>query len=712
MRISTLGTGSDWLAQATGSAAGAHTLEPSGAKRRRYPTTLPLLLVALCVSGLVPRGTQAQSWPSLGAQIAASPVAIDSGSELAKLIAVNQDFGMLRPEEANDNRGLPPWLRVLWRKSHPQAKFPPLSQDPTGGYPLVLKEVWEWLLHHQDLQPGAVEADRVPGEAPWLEPEATASGEVRVSGPQTKPRSESDIRVNFLDPRKIIAASNSVEASGRQSMFYSTDSGKTWGQTKLSLVLGDQLQSDPAVEWTSDGTAWTRTLGISTQSGFVLRLRSYKSTDNGATWTFEATPSGSQNQVDKEMHWVDHGASSPCKDYQYAIWHNDEPAFVSVRNPITEVWSAPVQVSGAESTGTAIGGDVKANAFGDAFGFWPTTTNARVFGVKSTNCGTSWGTPVQIATTFDTFDIGVPSFNRRRALIYVAGGAYRTAGKNLVYATWTDLSGKAGCTTPANEPGASVASICKTRIWFSRSTNGGATWSAKRMVNDQASLNDQYNQWLAVDETTGQLGLMYYDTVADAGRKKAHVYFQSSFDDGVTWSAPLQVTSQTTDETTGGPDNGNQFGDYNSLSGIAGTFWPSWTDRRSGGREEIWTAKVTSNGANDPPPGPWLTTPALPGFQFKSRIDATRLATPVSDCVPETLCLAGAIPTRTEIFVRIIGPRPNGFLWPEVIRFTVSQVELWIQKIAGGPIQYYNLPGVSPNSDVLNGLVDREGFLP
>jgi hypothetical protein len=114
----------------------------------------------------------------------------------------------------------------------------------------------------------------------------------------------------------------------------------------------------------------------------------------------------------------------------------------------------------------------------------------------------------------------------------------------------------------------------------------------------------------------------------------------------------------------------------------------------------------------DPPAGPWLTTPELPGFRFKARIASTRIATQVDDCVPETLCLAGAVSDRTEIFVRIIGPRPNGFLWPQVVRFTVARVEVWVQEGTSGPIKYYLLPGVSQDSDTLNGLVDRQGFLP
>ncbi len=558
---------------------------------------LPFFVAMLCAVALAPSAHAAASWPTLAQQLNNAPVPIQSGSALATLISENQEFSMLRPEEAKDQRGLPPWIRVWWRKEHPEGTY--VGSDPTGGYPLVLKEIWEWMLHHQDLQPGTAEPDRAAGEAESdLEADAaTVSGEQRISGAQTTPRSESDIRVNYFDPTKILGASNSIVGGGHQAVFFSTDSGATWGQTTLPFTATDSSHSDPTVDWTSDGRAWSSTLGI---VGGTLRLRNYVSTDNGATWTFEATPSAAQTNVDKQMVWADHSATSPFKDNQYAIWHNGTPAFMSARNAVTNTWGAPIQVSGAESTGTAIGGDAKTNSFGDAFGFWPTTTNARVFVVKSTNGGTSWGTPVQVATTFDTFDIGCPAFNNRRALIYISGGAYRTGTKNLVYAAWNDLSGETGCTAPANEPGANAASTCKIRIWFTRSTDGGATWEPKRMVNNQASLNDQFNQWLVVDETTGALGLMYYDTVADATRRKVDIWYQSSFDDGMTWNSAVKVTSAQTDETTGGQDTGNQFGDYNALSGIAGIFWPSWTDRRAGAREEIWTAKVTDGACTFP----------------------------------------------------------------------------------------------------------------
>lgn len=115
------------------------------------------------------------------------------------------------------------------------------------------------------------------------------------------------------------------------------------------------------------------------------------------------------------------------------------------------------------------------------------------------------------------------------------------------------------------------------------------------MLNDLASLDDQFNPWLTVDEATGALGVMYYDTVADSGRKKVDVYYQSSFDAGQTWAAATKITSAPTDETSAGADLGNQFGDYNSLSGYQGIFFPAWTDRRanlSTSREQIWTARI------------------------------------------------------------------------------------------------------------------------
>jgi hypothetical protein len=539
----------------------------------------------------------------LGDQLKAAHVR--TGSALEKLIRANQDFSRLKSRDASD-KIVPPWLKVYWRKGHPEVNYDN-GNDPTGGYPLVLKEVLEWMMTHQDFKSGQAEATMEPGyefgdrdddadggsgvPRRRISSEAATSGtNVRTSGAQTVSRSESDIRINYWNPSKIIAASNNIGGSGTQGMYYSTDGGVTWGQTSLSLASGDSFHSDPTVDWSSDGTAWSTTMGI---NGSVLKVQSYKSTNGGATWTFDGTISGTQTNTDKQMQWIDHSASSPFANNNYVIWHNGNPAFMNRRT--STGWGAPIQVSGAETTGTAIGADVKTNSAGDVFGFYPDTGSRGIYVVKSTNGGTSYSTPVKIVTTYDSYDIGVPSFSSRRILVYVSGGTYRNGTTNNVYALWTDLSGDSGCTAAANEPGTSATSACKTRIWFSRSTDGGATWSARTKINNQSGLNDQFNPFIAVDETNGNLGAIYYDTVNDAGRKKVDLYYQLSTDGGVTWEAAVKVTTAMTDETVAGADSGNQFGDYNSISGYGNAFFPSWTDRRNNAKEEIWTAKISTS---------------------------------------------------------------------------------------------------------------------
>lgn len=117
-----------------------------------------------------------------------------------------------------------------------------------------------------------------------------------------------------------------------------------------------------------------------------------------------------------------------------------------------------------------------------------------------------------------------------------------------------------------------------------------------------------------------------------------------------------------------------------------------------------------------PPAGPWLTSPQIPSFQFKARISAgsnSVLGAVVSSCVIEdTICISGDVPGRPAFFARVVGPRGNGFLWPTLVKFTTSQVEVWVQQISTGKIQYYLMPGVGPEDSTLTGFFDREGFLP
>lgn len=123
------------------------------------------------------------------------------------------------------------------------------------------------------------------------------------------------------------------------------------------------------------------------------------------------------------------------------------------------------------------------------------------------------------------------------------------------------------------------------------------------------------------------------------------------------------------------------------------------------------------DGMDPPPPdAPPLTSPALPDFRvwvvITPPFGPVILGDEAPECIPETLCVSGALPDRAEVFVRIVGPKPNGFLWPTLVKFSTSTIEVWIEQISTGERRYYRLEGANPGSSELPGLFDRTGFEP
>lgn len=402
--------------------------------------------------------------------------------------------------------------------------------------------------------------------------------DAQISALSTLSRYTSDIRISPEDPNRVIAASDS--SNGRQIQYRTLNGGVTWTETTLPLFTSDAFQSGPSVDWTTDQKAWTTTVGINS-AGTALRGRAYVSIDSGLTWTPDGTFSGSQGQVDWPRLWSDKSTNSPFTNNLYVIWHNGTPTFMARRTAAG--WQPFVQVSGIESVGSTVGGDVRTNLNGDVFGFWPSTGNNKIFMVKSTNGGSSYSAPVQAATTFDSFDIGIPASGSRRIPIYVTGAAWRTPAKNLAYVAWTDLSGDPGCTVATDEPGTNVASPCKTRIWFARSTNGGLSWQPKQLIFANPFTNDQFNPWMVVDSTTGYISIVFY-IAGPPNRQSVNLFYSASYNDGVSWATPVKVSSM--------PSSNANWGDYNGLASRQCQYFTSWTDRRGSGSESIWSAKL------------------------------------------------------------------------------------------------------------------------
>jgi len=117
----------------------------------------------------------------------------------------------------------------------------------------------------------------------------------------------------------------------------------------------------------------------------------------------------------------------------------------------------------------------------------------------------------------------------------------------------------------------------------------------------------------------------------------------------------------------------------------------------------------------DPPSDDYFVSPVYPDFGFQVRITGGAgpiLGTFEPTCIPETLCVSGALPGRSEVFLRIVGPKPNGKLWPTLVKFSTSEVEVWVKQRSTGIVKHYRLEGARPGFDELPGLFDRTGFEP
>lgn len=117
-----------------------------------------------------------------------------------------------------------------------------------------------------------------------------------------------------------------------------------------------------------------------------------------------------------------------------------------------------------------------------------------------------------------------------------------------------------------------------------------------------------------------------------------------------------------------------------------------------------------------PPAGPWLASPDFAGFEAKVEIHAPGGSVldgrAETRCIDESLCVSGALAGRPEAFLKVIGPRPNGFLWVQVSRFTPSRLRIWIRQVSSGDIRFYELDAVGPTEDDVSGLQDRTAFSP
>ena len=110
-------------------------------------------------------------------------------------------------------------------------------------------------------------------------------------------------------------------------------------------------------------------------------------------------------------------------------------------------------------------------------------------------------------------------------------------------------------------------------VLFSRSTDGGTTWSAPLKVNDDPPGHDQYYPWMDVS-ANGRIWIGWHDRRDDPQNFKHAWYMDSSTNGGVSFGTDHRVATVLSQPS-------DFIGDYAGLAAENDRVLPMWWDSRN-----------------------------------------------------------------------------------------------------------------------------------
>jgi hypothetical protein len=411
---------------------------------------------------------------------------------------------------------------------------------------------------------------------------ATVGPNYRVHPGTNTTQSEMSIDVHPTNHNIVFgsvnATNNPVTTLYGTGVYWTLDGGANW--TGFDNPPFGTNGGDPASAIGPDGRFYEAYLTNSYSLGVAT------STNNGVNWTTHIAYSvGNQ---DKEHIMIDKTASSPYVNRVYYPWSdlNSSNAALVYSTDFGVTWSAYKNLSTGLGGSFYQGPNVQTAANGDVYvcyaiydANWTDGEDGIGFS-KSTDGGATWTN----LRAYNHTNFGIRGNLSSKAGIRVNSfpsmAVDRSGGPNdgNIYICWPQRS-----VAPAgSDPD----------IVLVRSTDGGATWTTGIRVNDDPLNNgkDQYFPWCTVDQTTGQLMVLFYDS-RDVPNNQANVYMATSFDGGNSFEN-FKVSDQP---HTPAPINGlagGYAGDYIGVAALDDIAYPFWMDNRTGNYQG-WTASVT-----------------------------------------------------------------------------------------------------------------------
>ncbi len=433
---------------------------------------------------------------------------------------------------------------------------------------------------------------------------------------------ETMIAANPRDPKNLLGGSIVMampDGGATNKGYVSFDGGSTWRD--VSFEEGEKGGGDPQTGFGASGTAYF--MGISLANGIYLA----RSEDGGKTWGAPAVV----GKGDHEMLITDY-TNGPYAGRVYVTLETSDKGSKEIDDLVMRrrvvlyrstddgrTFTGPVLVARGEGRGLAAYNPL---VLSDGTLF--------VAMMEYPNYGKEKDADTWKAVFSLSKDGGVTFSPKQSIGEVVFGGlaAMRESQKSgrvdgitgpvfavdpggsfpdRIYAAWSALEGS------------------RLRLFLTRSSDRGATWSPPRAVDPGAPADaSEYLPMIAVNPD-GVLGVFYYSTEGFPKRDQSHVYFTASSDGGETFLPKVRLSNEASRpfgagnlqpgpfvekdrgmvvvNTVSGLSRWKNGGDYIGMTASAdGVFHPFWADGRSGTYQLYTSAVRVRTDASTPRP--------------------------------------------------------------------------------------------------------------